>query len=52
MTMLKKHPVGEVRPSQLLLTCGVGSIIDLPHLSALIFELVYPRRWRSPWSAY
>ena len=39
MTMLKKHPVGEARPSQLLLNYGVGSIIDLPHLSALIMGL-------------
>lgn len=37
--MIKKYHVGEVRPSQLLLTYGVGAIIDLPHLSTLIMGL-------------
>src|SRR6185312_2602098 len=36
---LKKYPVGEVRPSQLLLTYGVGAIIDLPHISTLVMGL-------------
>ncbi len=31
--------VGELRPSQLLTTFGVGSIIDLPHISALVMGL-------------
>jgi len=35
----KKYAVGEVRPTQLLLTYGVGSIIDLPHISALVMGL-------------
>ena len=35
----KKYPVGEIRPSQLLLSYGVGAIIDLPHLSTLIMGL-------------
>src|SRR5947199_2467934 len=39
MTSNKQYLVGEVRPSQLLLTYGVGSIIDLPHLSALVMGL-------------
>ena len=37
--MTKKYAVGDVRPSQLLLTYGVGAIIDLPHLSTLIMGL-------------
>ncbi len=32
----RKYPVGEVRPSQLLFTYGVGSLVDLPHLSTLV----------------
>jgi hypothetical protein len=36
---LKKYLVGEVRPSQLLLTYGVGSIIDLPHMATLVMGL-------------
>jgi AAA domain (dynein-related subfamily) len=39
MKALKKHPVGEVRPSQLLLSYGVGALMDLPHISALIMGL-------------
>ena len=39
MKTLKKHPVGEVRPSQLLLSYGVGALMDLPHISALIMGL-------------
>jgi hypothetical protein len=35
----RRYPVGEVRPTQLLLTYGVGSIIDLPHISTLIMGL-------------
>jgi hypothetical protein len=35
----KKYPVGQVRPSQLLLTYGVGSIIDLPHMATLVMGL-------------
>src|SRR5258708_19760135 len=35
----KKYAVGEVRPTQLLLTYGVGSIIDLPDISALVMGL-------------
>ncbi|HVB25617.1 MAG TPA: DUF1998 domain-containing protein [Ktedonobacteraceae bacterium] len=39
MTSYKKYQVGEVRPSQLLLTYGVGAIIDLPHISTLIMGI-------------
>lgn len=34
-----KHLVGDLRPSQLLLTYGVGALVDLPHLSALVMGL-------------
>lgn len=39
MKGFKKYYVGEVRPSQLLLTYGVGSIIDLPHMATLVMGL-------------
>lgn len=39
MTKSDKYYVGDVCPSQLLQTYGVGAIIDLPHLSALIMGL-------------
>lgn len=35
----KKYQVGEVRPSQLLLNYGVGSVIDLPHISTIVMGL-------------
>ena len=35
----KRHKVGEIRPSQVLTTYGVGSIIDLPHLSVMVMGL-------------
>ena len=31
--------IGELRPSQLIYTFGVGSLIDLPHMSALVMGL-------------
>lgn len=34
-----RYRVGEVRPSQLLHTFGVGSIIDLPNLSVMVMGL-------------
>ncbi len=34
-----KEPVGELRPSALLHTFGVGAMIDLPHISAMIMGL-------------
>ncbi len=39
MKATRKHQVGEVRPSQLLLNYGVGAIIDLPHISTLVMGL-------------
>lgn len=36
---VKRHKVGELRPSQVLSTYGVGSIIDLPHLSVMVMGL-------------
>lgn len=38
-TKSKKHPVGELRPSQLLFTYGVGAIVDLPYISAMVMGL-------------
>ncbi len=38
-----KDRVGQIRPSALLHTFGVGSLVDLPHLSVLIEGLDY---WR------
>jgi hypothetical protein len=32
-------PVGELRPSQLLHTFGVGAMVDLPAMSALVMGL-------------
>lgn len=35
-----EHPkVGELRPSQLMFTFGVGAIVDLPYLSALVMGI-------------
>ena len=36
---MRKSEVGELRPSQVLTTFGVGSIVDLPHLSAMVMGL-------------
>lgn len=36
---IKKSEVGELRPSQLLLTFGVGSIVDLPNMSVMVMGL-------------
>lgn len=35
----KKTRVGELRPSQLLYTYGVGSIVDLPNIAAMVMGL-------------
>ena len=37
--MAPNPKVGEVRPSQLLYTYGVGSIIDLPRISVIVAGL-------------
>lgn len=34
-----KYNVGELRPSQVMFTYGVGSIVDLPHFSVLVMGL-------------
>lgn len=35
----RRLPVGELRPSQLLYTYGVGAVVDLPHLSVMVMGL-------------
>jgi hypothetical protein len=35
----EKPRVGELRPSQILTTFGVGSIVDLPHISVMVMGL-------------
>src|SRR5688500_13433406 len=37
--MTEKLFVGEVRPSQLIYTYGIGSIVDLPSLSVIVMGL-------------
>lgn len=37
--LLRKSEVGELRPSQVLTTFGIGSLVDLPNLSVLILGL-------------
>ena len=37
--------VGEVRPSQVIHTFGVGSIVDLPNFSAIVMGL---DQWETP----
>lgn len=36
---MSRQRVGELRPSQLLYTYGVGAVVDLPHLSVLVMGL-------------
>ena len=38
-TATPRRRVGEVRPSQILFTYGVGAIVDLPNLAALVMGL-------------
>lgn len=38
-TMMQKSEVGELRPSQVLLTYGIGSLVDLPNLSVIVMGL-------------
>ena len=35
----EKPRVGELRPSQILTTFGIGSIVDLPHISVMVMGL-------------
>src|SRR5438067_12477261 len=39
MTTMRKSEVGELRPSQVLTTFGIGSQVDLPNLSVMVMEL-------------
>jgi len=36
---ITKHDVGDLRPSQILTTFGVGSIVDLPNIAAMVMGL-------------
>jgi hypothetical protein len=36
---VERHKVGELRPSQLLYAYGVGSVVDLPNISAMVMGL-------------
>jgi Domain of unknown function (DUF1998) len=36
---LRKSEVGELRPSQVLISFGIGSLVDLPNLSVLVMGL-------------
>lgn len=38
-SQITKHDVGDLRPSQILTTFGVGSIIDLPNIAAMVMGL-------------
>ncbi len=40
MNIAREKPrVGELRPSQILTTFGIGSIVDLPHISVMVMGL-------------
>ncbi len=38
-TQRERPRVGELRPSQILTTFGIGAIVDLPHLSVMVMGL-------------
>jgi hypothetical protein len=42
----KKYRVGELRPSQVLFTYGIGSIVDLPYISTIVMGL---DDWENPY---
>ena len=44
----KKYRVGELRPSQVLFTYGIGSIVDLPYISTIVMGL---DDWENPYPA-
>lgn len=44
----KKYRVGELRPSQVLFTYGIGSIVDLPYISTMVMGL---DDWEHPYPA-
>ena len=37
--MTVKARLGELRPTQLLYTYGVGAVVDLPHLSVMVMGI-------------
>jgi hypothetical protein len=37
--VVERHKVGELRPSQLLFSFGIGSVVDLPRLSVMVMGL-------------
>ncbi len=39
MEKTKSQPVGELRPTQMIFTYGIGAIVDLPYLSVLVMGL-------------
>ena len=39
MKTLSRYHVGDIHPSQLLWTHGVGAMVDLPHISAIVMGL-------------
>ena len=45
----KKHRVGEIRPSQLMFTYGIGAIVDLPRISVIVTGL---EDWEGPNQQY
>ena len=36
---MAEHRVGDVRPTQLLHTYGVGAMVDLPNIAAMVMGL-------------
>jgi hypothetical protein len=42
----KKYRVGELRPSQVLFSYGIGSIVDLPYISTMVMGL---DDWENPY---
>ncbi len=36
---VNRHKVGDLRPSQVLFSFGVGSLIDLPNLSEMVMGI-------------
>jgi len=45
-TTRKKYRVGELHPSQVLFTYGIGSIVDLPYISTIVMGL---DDWENPY---
>jgi len=38
-SLMRKSEVGEVRPSQTLMSYGIGSLVDLPNMSVIVMGL-------------